>query len=60
MFLFDSKSKLVYRGAIDDNAKRPAKVEEAYLADALDSILADRPVKTVSTKALGCTIKFSD
>ena len=60
VFLFDSRGKLVYRGAIDDNAKRPAKVEEAYLADALDSILADRPIKTASTKALGCTIKFPD
>lgn len=60
VFLFDSKGKLVYRGAIDDNSRRPAKVKEAYLADALDSILADRSVKTASTKALGCTIKFSD
>ena len=60
VFLFDSRGKLVYRGAIDDNSRRPAKVEEAYLADALDASLAGEPVKTASTKALGCTIKFPD
>lgn len=58
VFLFDSDGKLVYRGAIDDNAKEPDKVEETYLADALDAILAGKPVKTTSSKALGCTIKF--
>ncbi len=60
VFIFNSEGKLVYRGAIDDNAKEPEKVEEAYLADALDASLAGEPVKTASTKALGCTIKFKD
>ncbi|MFB0515755.1 MAG: thioredoxin family protein [Candidatus Neomarinimicrobiota bacterium] len=60
VFLFDADGKLVYRGAIDDNSKHPEQVEEAYLADALDACLADKPVKKATTKALGCTIKFQD
>jgi hypothetical protein len=51
---------LVYRGAIDDNAKNPKKVEEAYLAAALDASLAGKVIEAASTKALGCTIKFAD
>lgn len=60
IFLFDSKGKLVYRGAIDDNAKRPNKVKEAYLADALDAMLTGKSIETASTKAIGCSIKFTD
>jgi thiol-disulfide isomerase/thioredoxin len=60
IFVFDADKKLVYRGAIDDNANQPEKVEETYLADALDASLAGEPVKLASTKALGCTIKFED
>ncbi len=58
VFVFNAEGKLVYRGAIDDDAKNPDKVEETYLADALDACLAGKPVKTTSSKALGCTIKF--
>lgn len=58
VFVFNAEGKLVYRGAIDDDAKNPDKVEEAYLADALDACLAGKPVKTTSSKALGCSIKF--
>ncbi len=58
VFVFNAEGKLVYRGAIDDDAKNPDKVEETYLADALDACLAGKPVKTTSSKALGCSIKF--
>jgi thioredoxin-related protein len=60
VFVFDAKGKLVYRGAIDDNAKNPEKVEEAYLAVALDASLAGEVIEVASTKALGCTIKFAE
>lgn len=60
VFAFNADGKLVYRGAIDDNAKQPEKVEEPYLADALDASLAGEAIKVASTKALGCTIKFKD
>lgn len=59
VFLFNKKGKLVYRGAIDDNAKRPGKVRERYLEEALEALLTDKPILTASTKSLGCTIKFA-
>jgi peroxiredoxin len=58
VFLFDADQKLVYHGAIDDNAKEPEKVEEHYLRDALEALLAGEPVSVRQTKAIGCSIKF--
>ncbi len=58
IFLFDKTGKLVYRGAIDDNARKPEKVEQTYLADALDAMLAGEVIAEPATKALGCSIKF--
>lgn len=57
VFVFDGAGKLVYRGAIDDNAYEPEKVEKAYTANALDAILADRAPEEPSTKAIGCSLK---
>ena len=58
VFLFDPSGKLVYHGAIDDNAKEPAKVSARWLRDALDAVVAGKAVPTSETKALGCSIKF--
>jgi peroxiredoxin len=55
-FLFDKKG-LVYRGAIDDNVKDPAAAKEHYLKDAIDAVSKGSPVKTNSTKSVGCGIK---
>ena len=59
IYLFDKKDKLVYRGAIDDNARKPDKVENTYLADAIDNMLAGNTIDPTATKALGCAIKFA-
>ncbi|RMF06187.1 MAG: thioredoxin family protein [Candidatus Neomarinimicrobiota bacterium] len=60
VFLFDAHGKLVYRGAIDDNARHPDQVERPYLKNALDELLAGKPISLPSTKALGCSIKFAE
>jgi len=57
-FLFDAKGKLVYHGAIDDNAHKPDEVTERWLADALTAVADGKAVGKAETKALGCTIKF--
>lgn len=57
-FLFDTKGKLVYHGAIDDNARHPDQVKATYLKDALDALIAGKEIPLAETKALGCTIKF--
>lgn len=58
VFLFDAAGKLVYHGAIDDNAREPEKVEKHYLADAMRAVAAGKPVPVAQTKAIGCTIKW--
>jgi peroxiredoxin len=57
-FLFDASGKLVYHGAIDDNAKAPDQVESHYLKDALEAVIGGRKVAVRETKSIGCTIKF--
>ena len=59
IYLFDKKDKLVYRGAIDDNARKPDQVENTYLADAIDNMLTGSAIDPAATKALGCAIKFA-
>ncbi len=58
IYLFNGDDKLVYRGAIDDNAKNEKKVDEPFLANAIDALLAGNPINPQTTKALGCSIKF--
>lgn len=55
-FLFDKKG-LAYRGAIDDNIKDPKDVKESFLKDAISAVGMSKPVKTSSTKSVGCSIK---
>ncbi len=57
-FLFNSAGKLVYHGTIDDNARDSKKVEDHYLRDALDALLAGKEIQEPETKSLGCSIKF--
>ena len=48
---------VTYIGAIDDNYQDASAVKEAYLANALDALLADSEPDPSFTKAIGCTIK---
>jgi len=58
VYLFDAAGRLVYKGAIDDNAQDAAKVQHRYLADAIDALAAGRELGDRETKAIGCSIKF--
>lgn len=58
-FLFDAKGVLVYRGRVDDAAKE-AEVTKRELAEALDALVAGKPVTTAATTAFGCGIKWKD
>lgn len=46
-----------YVGAIDDSARDPRSVRTKYVENAVDALLANKPVETASTKAIGCSIK---
>ena len=58
VYLFNDKDNLVYRGAIDDNARDGDAVEESFLSNAIDQLLAGRKIKKTTSKAIGCSIKF--
>jgi thiol-disulfide isomerase/thioredoxin len=58
-FLFDGGRKLVYRGQLDDS--RPGNgipVTGKDLRDALDAILAGKPVSEKQKPSVGCNIKW--
>jgi peroxiredoxin len=60
VFLLEKESKdfiVRYIGAIDDNYKSAEKVEEHYVENAVDALLAGKPVPEKETKAIGCSIK---
>ncbi len=46
-----------YIGAIDNNHQDTSKVTYAYVAQAIDALLAGKLPQTRETKAIGCTIK---
>ena len=58
VYLFNNQNKLVYRGAIDDNASSASKVDEDFLKNALDQMLEGKKITKPTSKALGCSIKF--
>ena len=55
-YFLDAGNKLVYRGRID-NAKDASQVNANDLRDALDAVLAGKPVTKTTANAFGCTIK---
>lgn len=46
-----------YRGAIDDNPQVPSNVQQPYLKQVLDNVLAGRPAGVADKRAAGCLIK---
>ncbi|MEO0573417.1 MAG: thioredoxin family protein [Bacteroidota bacterium] len=46
-----------YIGAIDDNYQDEAQVEEKYVENAVDAMLAGEEIKVTTTRAIGCSIK---
>lgn len=57
VFLLNADRKVMYMGAIDDNVYEPESVEVKYLENALEALIAGKPIATTTTKAIGCSIK---
>jgi peroxiredoxin len=61
-FLFAASGKgtynLQYHGKMDDNYQNPSAVKRKFLLEAVDAILADKPVADAETHSIGCTIKW--
>lgn len=46
-----------YIGAIDDNYQDASKVEDTFVEDAVDAMLAGQEIEVKTTRAIGCNIK---
>lgn len=56
VYFLDGNNKLLYRGRID-NAKDASQVNSSELRDAIEAVLAGKPVAKTTASAFGCTIK---
>lgn len=52
--------KVAYIGAIDNSSRDAAKADKKYVEEAIDALLAGKPVANPQTKAIGCGIKWKD
>jgi protein-disulfide isomerase len=57
VFVFDGEGRLVYRGAPDADYEDPS-LNAAWLREALDDVLAGRPVGRPQTEPVGCSVKW--
>jgi peroxiredoxin len=57
-FVFDGERQLRYHGKFDDNYKEPESVTRRYVQEAVDALLAGKPVAEPETHSIGCTIKW--
>jgi thiol-disulfide isomerase/thioredoxin len=64
VFLLDKQSngdlRVAYIGTIDDNIENPGKVKHQYVREAVKALEKGNKPPTTKTKAIGCTIKWSD
>jgi len=58
MFIIDSKGKLVYAGAIDDDPKGADNPVINFVDTALGEIISGKDVSIAETKSYGCSVKY--
>jgi thiol-disulfide isomerase/thioredoxin len=59
VFVFDADRRLRFVGRVDDS-EDPSKVKVHDTRNAIDALLAGRPVPVEKTKVFGCSIKWSE
>jgi thiol-disulfide isomerase/thioredoxin len=57
LFIFDSDRKLRYEGRVDNNMREPL-VTKRDARDAIDALLAGKPVTVAKTPSVGCSTKW--
>jgi thiol-disulfide isomerase/thioredoxin len=57
IFIFDAGRKLRYEGRVDNNPREPL-VSKHDARDALDALLANKPVPVSQTPSVGCSTKW--
>lgn len=58
VFIFDQDRKLRYNGRIDDAETKSPKSRDAR--NAIEDLLAGRPVRVAKTRVFGCSTKWAD
>ena len=58
VFVFDADRKLRYQGRFDDGEVKPVTSHDAI--NAVEAILADKPVAVATTRVVGCSTKWAD
>src|SRR5262249_34965102 len=58
VFIFDASRKLRYVGRIDDSEVKEVQTHDAR--NALDALLAGRPIPVERTRVFGCSTKWAD
>ena len=57
-FIFDQERKLRFEGRVDDNMEE-AKAKTHEVRDAIEALLAGKPVPVAHTAVFGCSIKWT-
>ena len=62
MYVINKKGILVYDGAIDNHPDpfHNPKTARNYVREAVDDVLAGKPVAVSQTKPYGCSVKYAD
>jgi peroxiredoxin len=61
MYIINPSGILVYKGAIDNKRSTDladVKTATNYVKEALNEVMAGKPVSTVSTRPYGCSVKY--
>ncbi|MCF0057907.1 thioredoxin family protein [Dyadobacter sp. CY356] len=56
----NGKFTVAYIGMIDDNPQDPAGANKFYVDEAVTNLLEGKPVVTLSTKPIGCAVKWKN
>ena len=59
VFVFDGERKLRFAGRVDDG-ENPAKITVSDARNAIEAVLAGKPVPVEKTKVFGCSIKWAE
>ncbi len=59
VYVLNKDRKVVYIGAIDNNARDAASVDKFYVEDAIKALGSNTEPEVSKTKAIGCTIKWA-
>lgn len=58
LYLFDAAQKLVYHGRLDDNWQEESKVKRQELKEAIENLVAGKPISKDQKPSMGCSIKW--